>query len=199
MRRRRVVEADYDEPIRRQRGSETYARVHDTFEPAEDPYEQPADTYEAPAQVHSHVRAYESETGQSVQRGERVVSGFIFTVYGLLALVRAGFDGFPTHQVTVGAITVSSLVAVLTIAVGLGLLASSVSGPSVHPGLVFFSALMLVIGIVVVGDSASLPLALRASPGFGWLTMVLGVAMLVATLLPYRDTARWSLGRSPRL
>jgi hypothetical protein len=125
------------------------------------------------------------------------VSGFVLTVFGLLSLVRAGMTGFPSHQVTVAGITLSSFVALLTIFVGVGLLLSGASGYAGGAGSMFFSAMMLAAGIVVVADSQDLPRFLYADAVFGFLLGLFGAAILLTTaVIPTHVATRWLARRA---
>jgi len=127
------------------------------------------------------------------------VGGFILTIFGVVAMLRGDFDGFPDQWVTVAGMTVSMLVGVIATVVGLGLLLSGASGYRGRSGALFFSALMLIAGFVIVIASSDLPSSLAAEDVFGWLLVLLGALVLAASaLLPARTTSRRYATRTVR-
>jgi hypothetical protein len=127
------------------------------------------------------------------------ISGFILLMFGLLALVRGGFDGFPRELVTLGGLTVTTMVALCAAVVGAGLLLSGASGYAGRSGTMFLSGLLVVAGIIIVIDTTTLPAAFVAEDSFGWLIGLVGAATLaISALVPARRTSRSYIRRSVR-
>lgn len=109
-------------------------------------------------------------------------AGFYLLILGLVALARSGFDAVTLFEpaVEVGGLTHTPLWALLTIVLGLLLLAGG-TGAVARSGMRFLGALMGVVGVVwlIEPDAFNAWLGVRSSNGLQQL--IIGVAVFVTS------------------
>jgi uncharacterized membrane protein HdeD (DUF308 family) len=109
--------------------------------------------------------------------------GILLVVLGLVALARTGFafDAMTTTTSSVGPFERTPLMAVIEVAIGLSVIAASLSAD--RGGLIGVGVLALIFGLVVVIEPGAFVEALGASATSGLLYVLIGIGLLLAGFL----------------
>lgn len=112
------------------------------------------------------------------------IAGFLFVVFGGIALARLGFDGPITGETTnVAGMSATRLWAIIEIVLGLILLGMAASTFGVRSGLMTMGTLFAAFGVVVVVEPSPFADPLGFDQGSGVVLLVLGIVLLVAAWL----------------
>lgn len=109
------------------------------------------------------------------------IVGLGFLLFGLIAIIRGGFDGSLSEPVVdVFGFTHTTILGIVEIGIGLCLLLSAAM--SWRSGALFFGAVLGIAGFVGAVQSDSLQDSLALESSLGWIAVAAGLIVVVAAL-----------------
>lgn len=121
----------------------------------------------------------EIDNRNSVGQFVAAAIGFVFVVFGGIALARLGFNGSITGETTsVVGFEATRLWAIIEVALGLIFLGMAVSAQRVRSGLITMGLLLSAFGVVVAAEAGSFEESLGVSGTAGIAFVILGVLLI---------------------